>query len=35
MLYVVLQKMQFKFVLGLMGKDTIFLVYATRTKKSK
>jgi hypothetical protein len=35
MIYVVLLLKQFKFVLRLMGKDSIFLVYVTTVKKAK
>jgi hypothetical protein len=35
MIYVVLLLKQFKFVLRLMGKDSIFLVYVTRAENGK
>jgi hypothetical protein len=34
-LYVVLRRTQFKFLKRLMGKDSIFLFYVTRTENSK
>jgi hypothetical protein len=34
-LYVVLRRTQFKFLKRLIGKDSIFLVYVTRTENCK